>query len=481
MLPILAAIERGDVKEVGRLLAQIPQEDLEDTINRGDYRKRTALHFAVEHGLYGVVEMLIGCHGINLAAKDCDGFSPLHIATELGHDKIVARLLMERLELVDETAGREEDLTCLHLAVSGGHVLVVMQLLGARPELIHVTTRQNRLREHQKSILQIAVEHEQKDIIAMLLENCESGHMFYSAMKAGYDHIANQLLDQSPQFIDRACDLGVSYGRDTIVARALDAKPELIDTEDAYGRTLLHSAANHGHEKVCAVLLSRKPELINARDRDYRTPFDTTQRMSAAQLLSCAFVHGPHAVTPFTCWSLMPDIRARPDWEETVRVILAHKPELTKSAHYLDGDTLLHFVFWLKRKNNDGFNEELMTQVLQMNPDALRMTNDSKQTPLDLAFKFNNKFAIELAQWKLSLDEIVQVFDRKRRGLPQSLFDKLYELVVASLNKDVAMIVYEYLGRWSHKHNGPVMAQLSRRQIREDLKSKAPQTNKKGG
>lgn len=65
--------------------------------------------------------------GIDLFAKDCGGFNALHLAAELGHDKIVARLLQADPDLVNEQT--QSQLTGLHLAAIRGHVVVVKQLL----------------------------------------------------------------------------------------------------------------------------------------------------------------------------------------------------------------------------------------------------------------------------------------------------------------------------------------------------------------
>lgn len=109
-------------------------------------------------------------------------------------------------------------------------------------------------------------------------------------------------------------------------------------------------------------------------------------------------------------------------------------------------DTVLHSVFGC------GFlpkftSEELMRMVYQMNPDALHKTNGVQETPFHLAVRYDNKLAIELVQWSLSLDQIREAFAKYNRKCPQHVLDQLHEwLLDEPLSRDVVGTVCEYLG-----------------------------------
>lgn len=95
---MFAAVEDGDVKMIEQFLAQHPKKPFLPKIFRAtDYRKRTVLHVAVEHGDHEIVDALTRKRGIKLDAKDCGGFTVLHLAVESGYDKIVARLFLRRV------------------------------------------------------------------------------------------------------------------------------------------------------------------------------------------------------------------------------------------------------------------------------------------------------------------------------------------------------------------------------------------------
>lgn len=129
---------------------------------------------------------------------------------------------------------------------------------------------------------------------------------------------------------------------------------------------------------------------------------------------------------------------------EVVRLLCAQKPELmsTLDDH---NDTILHRV--VNERYDDGtfFSEELMAAVWQLSPpDAVRAINQNNQTPWQIALWQDNQFAMELMQWKLSLDEIAECEEEYLHRC-SSFFDHLCEFIEAAFAKDVARVVWEYL------------------------------------
>ena len=111
-------------------------------------------------------------------AKDCAGFTALHLACELGHDKIVARLLAKSPELAYWKANHT-GLTCLHLAVIRGHV----QLLLATPGCSRLLSVED---FEKKPPLHFAVEHGHGEITAMLRD--EAAKQSHSVNNSFHKH-----------------------------------------------------------------------------------------------------------------------------------------------------------------------------------------------------------------------------------------------------------------------------------------------------
>eukprot|EP00929_Paragymnodinium_shiwhaense_P096067 TRINITY_DN5752_c0_g1_i2.p1 TRINITY_DN5752_c0_g1~~TRINITY_DN5752_c0_g1_i2.p1 ORF type:complete len:1121 (-),score=260.30 TRINITY_DN5752_c0_g1_i2:122-3382(-) len=100
-------------------------------------RRNLALHFAARDGEDNAVRMLL-LAGADAAATDEHGVAPLHLASEAGHEGIVAQLLSSGALPDAATSGTRPSacgITALHAAACRGHKQVVVRLLsaGARP------------------------------------------------------------------------------------------------------------------------------------------------------------------------------------------------------------------------------------------------------------------------------------------------------------------------------------------------------------
>lgn len=89
-----------------------------------------------------------------------------------------------------------------------------------------------------------------------------------------------------------------------------------------------------------------------------------------------------------------------------------------------------------------------METLLHLNPDAPHVGNSNGfPTPFEVALQLRNDFAIDLLQWKLTLDEIEGACDESlfvRRFVPL-VKEQLEPLVTTFLPQDVAGIVERYL------------------------------------
>lgn len=435
---LFTATKCGDAKKVDQLLSQSP-----DNLFYIDYRGRSALHLAVEHGHYNVVETLIG-HGIYLAQQDRAGFTALHVAAELGHDVIVTRLLLANPKELLRC-----DWTCLRLAIINGHAIIVRRLLTANIELLKANDK------NDGSALFLAVEHGQEEVVAVLVESVKSklgfaDYLFFKALGDRYDHIANQILDQNPHLVATveaamsALYVAAYFGSAAVVKQLLAAKPHLLDvacdskivsdlvTKNGFnaiipvterfssshrGMSILHFAASVGHEEVVTEMLAVKPTLATQQDTEGRTALHLAAENGQTKIVDALLTHWPE-LNNVRKWNGETAVHSALDWcqdqdlglqdeekpvdEGMVKLMLTRNPELARN-NVVDccGNTILHRVFeYRERTRFVLFSEDLMRMVWEMNPAALRVANLEGKTPLDVAVEHFNDFAIELVRPK---------------------------------------------------------------------------------
>lgn len=117
--PLHRAAARGDGATLLRLLlAGAPVDQRSE--HAGVYEGLTALHCAVAGGHAAAVDRLLRA-GASVEARDGAGYTPLVLATELGHFDIVKRLLAAGARPCAEVG----DSTPLAVARRGGHGMLV--------------------------------------------------------------------------------------------------------------------------------------------------------------------------------------------------------------------------------------------------------------------------------------------------------------------------------------------------------------------
>lgn len=136
------AAKGGHDKVVALLLAA--RNDLVPKVTRAG---KTALHLAVEMGHEKVFDQLLfPC----LIGAVCADGTILHCAARNGHDHLVGRILALRPTMIDSV---NHGYNALEWAIKGGHQTVAGRLLATKPELI------SRVAHHKNTVLHIAVEH----------------------------------------------------------------------------------------------------------------------------------------------------------------------------------------------------------------------------------------------------------------------------------------------------------------------------------
>ena len=110
---------------------------LDDASGSGEARRSGALHLAAARGLGEVTRLLLapgarGRAGPAPAARDGDGWAPLHHAAAGGHAEVVQALLGAGSDPDDAASDGDAP---LHKATAGGHLAAVRLLLAARASL----------------------------------------------------------------------------------------------------------------------------------------------------------------------------------------------------------------------------------------------------------------------------------------------------------------------------------------------------------
>lgn len=180
-LRIEAAIDRGNVKALAKLLDEAPA-DAKCTLGR------TPLHYAAEKGRDKIVAMLIA-RGADLNARGFQDATPLHLAAFAGRAKACKLLL----DAGAATEPQESHLELpIHCAASGtdlfkSRVTIVGDLIAAGSPL-------SRLDSAARSPLQIAAMMGNPDLVLLLLDALDNDP------------------ERDPEDLDTAADEAETYG-----------------------------------------------------------------------------------------------------------------------------------------------------------------------------------------------------------------------------------------------------------------------------
>jgi len=119
-------------------------------------------------------------------------------------------------------------------------------------------------------------------------------------------------------------------------------------------------------------------------------------------------------------------------------------------------NTLLHLVIAQRLA--------LAQRVWEMNPDALFIVNKLGFTPFHYALSARNDCSFEHFQWKLSMEQIEEAFDKMstNRQLHEGRFQEVVrgECELLLLPRDCVNVVYEYLVK--EKKKGPSLKRAKR-------------------
>ncbi|XP_069813575.1 transient receptor potential cation channel subfamily A member 1 isoform X2 [Dendropsophus ebraccatus] len=142
--------------------------------------KRSALHFAAFYGRYNTCERLLRFVPDATLLNDADekGMTPLHLAAENGHDRIVFLLLKKGALLLSDYRGW----TGLHYAAFGGYTRTIKVLLDTSISLI------DKVDKEKNTALHLAAREGHAKAVGLLLES--GGSITLNAIGASFLHEA---------------------------------------------------------------------------------------------------------------------------------------------------------------------------------------------------------------------------------------------------------------------------------------------------
>ena len=324
LLPTLMARAKevySNEGEAERLLSLASGQDNADVVKclidfipslLSDARGPTAVHAACFHGQCAALKILLE-HGFPADAPvgpDVDrGAAPLHVASNAGHDSVVAVLIQFGARV--DVANADGD-TPLHLACSEGRVGAARVLLDNGSANVDTKNSDGR------TALHAAAEKGFDEIVALLL-----------AWKA--DVNSRDSEQRTPLYLARS-------HKEVDILLANNADPNIATCQ---GRTLLHDACGWGQERIVRSLLLAHVD-TEARDSSGQTPLMKAcrARKNGAAVVTLLLESGANVnagdgagVTPVHIACSLGDV-------ELLQLLIQHGGDVDRSDK--DGERPLH-------------------------------------------------------------------------------------------------------------------------------------------
>lgn len=237
-------------------------------------------------------------------------------------------------------------------------------------------------------------------------------------------------------------------GNEREVAELLEKNLAQIDEKSHTLWNTLHFAAFGGNERIAAQLLTHRPAMLSAiESTEGWLPLHVAARAGRMRMVTLLLCHDPKAIDTTDRKGRTPMLVAG-DYgqDQVVELLLALKPGLI-SGRDSTGNTVLHSL--VRYRGWEPPSKASITGVWSMDPEALQVKNAEGQTPFHVALGVRNKWATEVLQSKLSLDQLVAVYADcqvpQERARPL-VAEQCEEFLFGLLSRDVVGTVYEYLG-----------------------------------
>jgi ankyrin repeat protein len=221
--------------------------------NAPDERDQGILHALVGEGpLDRIAEVVDTLLDADVNLQDCDGYTPLHIATYRGRADVVRKLLNVpgiRLDLPDKQ-GR----TPLTLATYWGMKSIALVLI-EHSQAFPLPEDADML-----SPLVLAAKHGHKDLCRQLLERARYRNLDFHIDLSGRGILHHSAINNWADVLADCISRGVSSGGELNINKL-----------DHAGKTALHHAVALGNVDACLVLVNAGGASLTLQDRNGRT------------------------------------------------------------------------------------------------------------------------------------------------------------------------------------------------------------------
>ncbi|XP_063904174.1 uncharacterized protein LOC135123451 [Zophobas morio] len=322
-------------------------------INRADKTGATPLFIASQNGHEKVVEYLRTA-GAEINCANNNGWTPLHIASQIGHEKVVEYLTTAGAEI---NRTESKGWTPLHLASQNGHENVVEYLTTAGAEI-------NRTESKGWTPLHLASQNGHENVIEYLTT---AGAEINCANNRGLTplHIASQ------------------NGHEKVVEYLTTAGAEINRTENK-GWTPLHLASQNGHEKVVEYLTTAGAEINRTESKGW-TPLHLASQNGHENVVEYLTTAGAEINrTENNGWTPL-HIASQNGHENVVEYLTTAGAEINYTE--IDGWTPLHMA---SQNGHENVVEYLTTAGAEIN-----CTENKGWTPLHLASQNGHENVVE--------------------------------------------------------------------------------------
>ena len=235
--------------------------------------RKTALHYASEHGHRGVVLILLNNGSRSNEPDDCTMHTPLMRAIISGHEDIALELI-SRLHGDDFGVKDGEGHSALYYAhrktFSKCTELLLSKMAEGDGGNREVSDARAWLKDYKEKALCRACKEGNLDEVKLLIKN---GYNIEEQVE--YVHHRDTLSKcTSTDTLSKCTPLIIasSEGHVDIVTELLRAGADIHNKDSVLGRTALHYACNSGHILVVQLLLDRGSPLNESDDYDNQTP-----------------------------------------------------------------------------------------------------------------------------------------------------------------------------------------------------------------
>ena len=278
-------------------------------INLEEIKAKKILHKASRNDCVNVLLEVLKLNKLTINERDLNGSTPLHLAAQNGHTRIVAELLAHGADIELPKGNKYTKFRCqihncgtsaLHLASEYGHVEVLKELLKYKPDLSKGDKR-------HYNALQIACKKGHLDIVKELLlngANILENHfepellpIFIAVSKNNFPIFEELIKHGADPFQFHFTSMGSITGieKAEFTGQLEMVEYVLVNFDDAdidYGWTRLHNASFYGCINAVSRLLEKGAKIDAVTDLELQTPLHVAIDSSKRETVNKLLQHG---------------------------------------------------------------------------------------------------------------------------------------------------------------------------------------------